>query len=144
MAERRIDISVIVPCLNEEANVRPLAERFLGAAAEARLTGELVYVDDGSTDGTWQTIEALRDELGEEVVVGVRHEQNRGIAASWRSGVEAAHGAYACFIDADLQHPPEEIVTLYRRLLESRADIAQGTRSSIGRLRDSRLVLSRV
>ena len=72
-----------------------------------------------STDGTWETIEALRGRLGEEVVVGVRHEQNRGIAASWRSGVEAARGAYACFIDADLQHPPEEIVTLYRRLLES-------------------------
>jgi phenylacetate-CoA ligase len=141
--EQRIDISVVVPCLNEEANVRPLAERFLAAAAEARLRGELVYVDDGSTDGTWAAIEELRAELGEDVVVGVRHEQNRGIAASWRTGLDAAQGAYACFIDADLQHPPEEIVTLYRRLLESRADIAQGTRSSIGRLRDSRLVLSR-
>ena len=76
MNERRIDISVVVPCLNEEANVRPLAERFLAAAAEARLTGELVYVDDGSTDGTWEAIEALRHELGEDVVVGVRHDQN--------------------------------------------------------------------
>jgi phenylacetate-CoA ligase len=141
--ERRIDISVVVPCLNEEANVRPLADRFLAAASEAKLTGEIVYVDDGSTDGTWEAIQALRGEYGEETIAGVRHEVNRGIPTSWRSGIEKARGAYTCFIDADLQHPPEEIITLYRRLLESRADIAQGTRSSIGRLRDSRLVLSR-
>ena len=68
---------------------------------------------------------------------------NQGIAAAWRSGVREASGRYSCFIDADLQNPPEQIVTLYRRLLESRADIAQGTRSSIERLRDSRLTFSR-
>jgi phenylacetate-CoA ligase len=142
MSDPRIDISLIVPCLNEEANVRPLAERFFAATAEAGLTAEIVYVDDGSADGTWAAIERLRGELGAKVV-GVRHPENRGIAASWRSGLGAARGAYACFIDADLQHPPEEVITLYRRLLESRADVAQGTRSSIGRLRDSRLLLSR-
>ena len=74
----------------------------------------------------------------------VRHVRNRGIPASWRSGVDAARGAYVCLIDGDLQNPPEEVVTLYLRLLESAADIAQGTRSSIGRLRDSRLLFSRV
>jgi phenylacetate-CoA ligase len=139
---RRIDISVVVPCLNEEANVRPLASRLLAATAEAGLEAEIVYVDDGSTDGTWDAIQSLRGDLG-DVVVGIHHETNRGIGVSWQTGIRAARGAYACFIDADLQHPPEAIVTLYRRLLESRADIAQGTRSSIGRLRDSRLVLSR-
>ncbi len=59
MDERRIDISVVVPCLNEEANVGLLAERLFAAAAEAGLATELVFVDDGSTDGTWATIEAL-------------------------------------------------------------------------------------
>jgi phenylacetate-CoA ligase len=136
-----IDISVVVPCFNEEANVRPLLERFL-ASLPASLTGEVVFVDDASTDDTWAAITGLRDEYGQRVQC-VRHDENCGIAAAWLSGIAAARGAYGCFLDADLQHPPEEVITLYRRLLESRADIAQGTRSSIGRLRDSRLLASR-
>jgi phenylacetate-CoA ligase len=99
-------------------------------------------VDDGSTDGTWEAVEQLRLEYG-DAINPVRHRANRGIPAAWRSGVDAARGAYVCLIDADLQNPPEEVVTLYRRLIESPFDVAQGTRSSIGRLRDSRLILSR-
>ena len=137
-----LDLSVVVPCFNEEANVGALAERLFESTDEARLATEVVFADDGSTDGTWAAIERCRQEWGGRVV-GVRHEQNAGIAAAWRSGLQAASGRYACFLDADLQHPPEEVVTLYRRLLESRADIAQGTRSSIGRDRDSRMISSR-
>src|SRR5439155_11087637 len=98
---------------------------------------------DGSTDGTWAAIEDLREQWSDRVVA-VKHKRNSGIAAAWRSGIDAAKGRYVCFLDADLQHPPEEVVTLYRRLLQSRADMVQGTRSSIERLRDSRMVFSRV
>jgi phenylacetate-CoA ligase len=101
-----------------------------------------VFVDDGSTDGTWAAIQRCREQWGDRVV-GVKHKRNSGIAAAWRSGVDAAKGRYACFLDADLQHPPEEVVTLYRRLVQSRADMVQGTRSSIERLRDSRMLFSR-
>lgn len=135
------DVSVIVPCLDEEANLRLLAERLFAATDAAGLTCEIVFVDDGSTDSTWDVIEEL---AAGGRCVGVRHETNRGIPAAWQSGLDAAHGRYACFLDADLQHPPEEVVTLYRRLRESRADICQGTRSSIERIRDSRLIFSRV
>ena len=138
-----LDLSVVVPCFNEEANVGPLAERLFHATDEAGLATETVFVDDASTDGTWAAIERCREPWGQRVV-GVRHERNAGIAAGWRSGIAAAQGRYVCFIDADLQHPPEEVVTLYRRLLESRADMVQGTRSSIERIRDSRMLFSRV
>jgi phenylacetate-coenzyme A ligase PaaK-like adenylate-forming protein/glycosyltransferase involved in cell wall biosynthesis len=137
-----VELSVIAPCLNEEANLAALYERVFAAVEAAQIPAELVLVDDGSTDGTWDAIERMERE-SEGRVRGVRHDLNRGIAAAWRSGVREARGRYACFIDADLQNPPEQIVTLYRRLLESRADIAQGTRSSIERLRDSRLTFSR-
>lgn len=137
------DISVIVPCFNEVANVEALADRLIDATTAARLECEVVFVDDGSSDSTWDAIERARSRH-EGVVRGIRHEENRGIPSAWRSGLDAARGTYACFVDADLQHPPEEVVTLYRRLLESHRDIAQGTRSSIGRLKDSRLFLSRV
>jgi len=136
-------LSVIAPCLNEEVNVPVLAERLFAATGEAGIRTELVLIDDGSTDGTWQAIQCLEERLGDSVV-GVRHVHNRGISESWSSGLDAARGTYACFIDADLQNPPEEVVTLYRRLLESPFDIAQGFRSSIGRIRDSRFLFSKV
>jgi phenylacetate-CoA ligase len=136
-------LSVVCPCLNEEANLPLLAERLFVSTKEAGITTELVIVDDGSTDGTANVVENLKLEHGDALRC-VRHERNRGIPASWRSGVDAARGTYVCLIDGDLQNPPEEVVTLYLRLLESAADLAQGTRSSIGRLRDSRLLLSRL
>jgi phenylacetate-CoA ligase len=139
----QLDISVIVPCFNEEANVGLLADRLFEAIEEAGLTAQIVFVDDGSTDGTWEAIERCRNTWG-NLVVAVRHDENAGIAAAWRSGLDRASGRYACFLDADLQHPPEAVVTLYRQLLQSRADVAQGTRSSIERLRDSRMLFSRV
>jgi phenylacetate-CoA ligase len=136
-------LSVVCPCLNEEANLPLLAERLFAAAKEADISTEMIVVDDGSTDDTARAVADLMLEYGDAVKC-VHHERNRGIPASWRSGVDVARGAYVCFIDGDLQNPPEEVVTLYRRLLESPFDIAQGTRSSIGRLRDSRLFMSRV
>ena len=136
-------LSVIAPCLNEEVNIPVLAERLFAATDESGIPTELVLVDDGSTDGSWQAIQRLRESRGDSVV-GVRHQSNFGISESWRTGLDAARGTFACFIDADLQNPPEEVVTLYRRLLSSPFDIVQGFRSSIGRLRDSRLVFSKV
>jgi len=141
--ERQPEISVVVPCFNEEANVAALAERLFDATDEAGLPTEIAFVDDGSTDGTWAAIERCHEEWGDRVV-GVKHKRNSGIPAAWQSGVDAAKGRYTCFLDADLQHPPEEVVTLYRSLLRSRADMVQGTRSSIERLRDSRMLFSRV
>ena len=138
----RWTLSVVAPCFNEEANLPVLAERLFRATDEAGLATELVIVDDGSSDGTWRIAGELAERYG-VAVNRVRHTTNRGIPAGWRSGVDAAHGTYVCLIDADLQNPPEEVVTLYRRLVESPFDLVQGTRSSIGRMRDSRLVLSR-
>ena len=135
-------ISAVAPCFDEESNVEALADRLLEAADRAAIECEVLFVDDGSSDGTWEAIERAKARHPNRVF-GVRHDINRGIPAAWRSGLDNARGAYVCFVDADLQHPPEEVLTLYRRLLESQKDIAQGTRSSIGRLKDSRLFLSR-
>ena len=57
---------------------------------------------------------------------GVRHESNRGIAEAWATGTAAATGRFVCFIDADLQHRPEDVITLYDALQASTADVAQG------------------
>lgn len=138
---RTPQISVVMPCFNEEGNVPALARRLFAAAEAAAVSVELVAVDDGSTDHTREVIELLAAD--DSRVVPVLHPQNLGIAAGWQSGIAAARGTYVCLIDADLQNPPEQVFTLYRRLRESRADIAQGVRSSIERERDSRLLFSK-
>lgn len=136
------EVSVVAPCFNEEANIAALARRLFDAVQNAELPCQLILVDDGSADGTWAAIQAQREHYG-DAVVGVRHSSNRGIPDAWRSGLAAAAGKYVCLIDADLQNPPEEVVNLYHQLLESRCDLAQGVRLSIGRVRGSRQIFSR-
>lgn len=136
-----VRLSVIAPCYNEQDNVGVLTSRVLNVFRKLDISGELILVDDCSTDLTRQRIQALERE--HEAVVGVYHEQNLGLFGGWRSGIGKARGDYACFIDADLQNPPEEIIRMFRKLRSTGADMVQAVRSSIGRLRDNRWVLSR-
>ena len=135
------ELSVIVPCYNEEGNLRELVNRLRNAFWIKNIAGEIILVDDGSTDGT----AALVDQLAQEQpnVVALHHEINRGMVAGWKSGLQAAHGDLVCLIDADLQNLPEDVCRLYRELRLSGADVVQGYRSSVGRLRDSRYFLSK-
>jgi phenylacetate-CoA ligase len=135
------ELSVIAPCYNEEGNLRELVNRLQTAFETKSIAGEILLVDDGSKDGTG----ALVDQLAREHpnVVAVHHETNRGIVAGWKSGLAASHGDLVCLIDADLQNLPEDVCRLHRELRVSGADVVQGFRSSIGRLRDSRYLLSK-
>jgi phenylacetate-CoA ligase len=134
-------LSVIAPCYNEEGNLRELVNRLRAAFELKNLLGEVVLVDDGSTDGTGKLIDQLAGEHSN--VIAVHHSENRGIVAGWRSGLEASHGDLVCLIDADLQNLPEDVCRLYREIRNTGADIVQGYRSSIGRFRDSRFLLSK-
>ncbi|MEK7562805.1 MAG: glycosyltransferase family 2 protein, partial [Patescibacteria group bacterium] len=136
-----VQLSVIAPCYNEENNIRQLAERLLMLFEKHSISGEVVLINDASTDGTQEIGDRLAAE--HRSVRCIRHDVNRGIAGGWATGAEAANGQLLCFIDADLQHPPEEVWRLYREMQWSNADMIQGTRSSIGRMRDSRYFLSR-
>lgn len=136
-----LDLSVVVPCFNEELNIPELAERVLAMFDSARLRGELVLVDDGSADGTARVIR--QHSQADPRVVGVFHRVNRGMAGAWRTGVNAARGAHVAIIDADLQYQPEDILRLYRTLIDTSVDIVQGWRSSVGRERGARYSLSR-
>ncbi len=121
-----IGLSLIVPCLNEVENVAILAKRYFSVADELPPT-EIVYVDDGSNDGTWEKLESLVSEYGERIVV-IRHSVNRGIPAAWASGLGVARGTHSCLIDADLQNPPEAVVSLYEALVSTGADLVRGVR----------------
>jgi phenylacetate-CoA ligase len=138
---RALDLSVVVPCYNEAKNLPELVERLGRVFDRKDIAGEVVLVDDGSADDTAGVIRALA--AADPRVIGVFHERNRGIAEAWTSGVRRAAGEYVCFIDADLQNLPEDVWRLYREIRLSHADLVQGYRSSVGRLRDSRFVLSK-
>ncbi|WP_044564394.1 glycosyltransferase [Azospirillum sp. B4] len=138
----RLELSVIAPCHNEADNVAELAKQVLTVFHRHELDGELILIDDASRDDTAARIAALA-EANPGTVIGLYHPVNQGIEGGWRSGVGAARGRFVVLIDADLQNPPQEIWRLYRQLKASKADVVQGVRSSIGRLRDGRYLLSR-
>ena len=136
-----VDLSVVVPCFNEELNIPELSQRVLAMFDTGGLRGELVLVDDGSSDATARVIR--EHSKADPRVVGVFHRVNRGMAGAWRTGVNAARGTHVAIIDADLQYQPEDILRLYRTLIDSSVDVVQGWRSSVGRERGARYSLSR-
>jgi phenylacetate-CoA ligase len=137
----KLQLSVVAPCFNEAQNLRELVERLNQTFQRKRIAGEIVLVNDGSRDATGSVIDELA-RLNPNVVP-VHHPVNRGIEAAWRSGLQAASGVYVCFIDADLQHLPEDVYRLLREIQLSNADLVQGYRSSVGRLKNSRYILSK-
>jgi phenylacetate-coenzyme A ligase PaaK-like adenylate-forming protein/glycosyltransferase involved in cell wall biosynthesis len=137
----QMELSVVVPCFNEEFNVAELTRRVLNVFAVGGFAGELVLVDDGSSDGTRKAIEDLAARFPGEVVAKV-HPQNQGIVAAWRTGTAAARGRLVAIIDADLQYQPEDLLRLRRELIDHSVDVVQGWRSATGREKNSRYWLS--
>ncbi|MBZ0272786.1 glycosyltransferase family 2 protein [bacterium] len=128
MESANVDLSVIAPCLNEAPNIRPLAER-VGAALAAHPGGfELVIVDDGSRDATFEEIERAARDF--PFVVPARHRVNRGIPESWRTGLAACRGRRVVTIDSDLQYRPEDIPRLVAAMDETGAEFVQGWRQT--------------
>ena len=101
------ELSVVIPAMNEEDNVRTMHER-LTAALDGIVDGlDVVWVDDGSSDDTWRLIRELAGE--DERVRGLSFSRNFGHQAAVTAGVDAARGRAVVVIDADLQDPPEVI-----------------------------------
>lgn len=105
-------ISVVVPAFNEEANVRALSERLAAVLGSMTDDYEVLFIDDGSRDGTWEAIEKAHRENPR--LRGVRLSRNFGHQNALLAGLHAAGGAAVITMDADLQHPPELIPELAR------------------------------
>jgi dolichol-phosphate mannosyltransferase len=116
MADDRPEVSVVVPAFNEQENIVPMYQRVIGAL-EGPVNGmEIIYVDDGSVDATWQEIRELA--ARDSRVRGLRFARNFGHQAALTAGVDAARGAAVVIIDADLQDPPEVIPEMIERWRE--------------------------
>ena len=122
-------LSVIIPAYNEEAMIEKAASVISNVLANAEITCELVFVDDGSKDETWQKIMAISS--NHSIVRGIHFSRNFGKEAAIMAGLTEATGDCCVVIDCDLQHPPEKIVEMYR-LWEQGYEIIEGQKSSRG------------
>ena len=114
--EDRIDISVLVPALNEEESLSELNERLTTALESTGQTYEIIYINDGSTDRTQEMLEGFRAD--DPRVKVIEFNRNYGQHMALFAGFERASGRVMVTIDADLQNPPEEIPRLVEKANE--------------------------
>lgn len=123
-------LSVVIPAYNEEGLILTAATR-IGALLEgADIPYELIFVDDGSRDGTWQRIQEAAQGNGN--VRGVSFSRNFGKEAAIFAGLEASVGKCCAVIDCDLQHPPEKLIDMYR-LWQEGWEVVHGVKTSRGK-----------
>lgn len=135
--------SLICPCLNEEGNLRELTERTIRESQRLGIPCQVVLVDDGSTDQSWSEITSLTLEFG-DAVLGKRHLQNEGIAAAWRTGLDATKFEVVVLIDADLQNTPETAFLMFNLLISGGYDVVRGVRRPVETAGVSRVVMSKI
>ena len=122
-------LSVILPSYNEEKMIAVATRRMAEVLGGAGIEYELLFVDDGSKDGTWQEIQRCAEE--DSHVVGVHFSRNFGKESAMFAGLETAKGDCVVVIDCDLQHPPEKIVEMYR-LWEEGYEVVEGIKEDRG------------
>jgi glycosyltransferase involved in cell wall biosynthesis len=122
--EQKLDISVVVPLYNEEESLPELVAWIDRVAKAHSLTYEVIMVDDGSTDGSWDVVERLAKEYSK--VRGISFVRNYGKSAALYCGFDMARGEVVITMDADLQDSPDEIPELRRMILEDGYDLVSG------------------
>ena len=116
-------VSTIVPAMNEEGNIDEFCRQFDEMLKKAPFDGELIYIDDGSTDGTLEKIKAAAQKYN--FIKYSSHQRNRGLTESLMTGFSIASGEIFVFYPADLQYLPEDIPNLVRPIFEG-ADLSTG------------------
>src|SRR3954466_5161635 len=119
-----MDISVVVPLYDEIESLPELTSWISRVMDENRFTYEVILVDDGSKDGSWEMIRKLH--AGNPFIKGIKFRRNYGKSAALNTGFEAARGNVVITMDADLQDSPDEIPGLYRRIIEEKYDLVSG------------------
>ncbi|MEE1103597.1 MAG: glycosyltransferase family 2 protein [Alistipes sp.] len=124
MSDKRLDISVVVPLYNEQESLSELTSWIDRVAIENNLSYEIIMVDDGSTDDSWDMVEQLKEQF--PAIKGIRFARNYGKSAALYCGFEAAEGEVVFTMDADLQDSPDEIPEMRRMILEEGYDLVSG------------------
>ena len=119
-----MDISVIIPAFNECESLPELSAWIARVMQEHGYSYEVVFVDDGSTDATWETVRQLS--AADDRIHGIRFRRNYGKSAALYCGFERAQGEVVFTMDADLQDSPDELPEMYRMIVEQGYDLVSG------------------
>lgn len=119
-----MNISVVIPLYNEEESLKELFLWIKKVADASNLSYEVIFVDDGSTDGSWKVIDALSKEHA--AIKGIKFRRNYGKSPALYCGFEAAQGDVVITMDADLQDSPDEIPALYNMIVNEGYDLVSG------------------
>lgn len=120
----KLDISVVVPLYNEAESLPELVAWIDRVARGEKLAYEIILVDDGSSDGSWEVVERLKGEY--PAVRGISFARNYGKSAALYCGFAAAEGEVVFTLDADLQDSPDEIPAMRRMILDEGYDLVSG------------------
>ena len=119
-----LDLSIVIPLYNEDESLPELTQWISRVMDREGYTYEIIFVNDGSTDNSWQVIQELRTK--NENVKAISFRRNQGKSAGLNQGFKAASGQVVITMDADLQDSPEEIPELRRMILEDGYDLVSG------------------
>ena len=119
-----MDVSIVVPLLNEEESLPELCAWIDRVATENNYSYEVILIDDGSTDNSWNTIMSLSEKNAH--IKGIKFQRNYGKSAALNEGFKVVTGEVVITMDADLQDSPEEIPGLRKMVLEENYDLVSG------------------
>ena len=123
-------LSVVIPAYNEEANIKPAAAAVSEVLKQVGIPFEIIFVNDGSRDDTWNEICALTDVFPE--ITGIDFSRNFGKEAAILAGLSSTSGECTAVMDCDLQHPPQTLPAMYEKWLEG-YDVIEGVKSDRGK-----------
>jgi glycosyltransferase involved in cell wall biosynthesis len=119
-----MDLSIVIPLLNEEESLPELCSWIERVMQENQFSYEIILVDDGSTDDSWNVIEKLHQTNAS--IKGIKFQRNYGKSAALNEAFKAAQGEVVITMDADLQDSPDEIPELRRMIIEEKFDLVSG------------------
>lgn len=119
-----MDISIVIPLLNEDESLPELHDWIVRVMDANKFSYELMFIDDGSKDQSWNVIEGLQAKNPN--VKGIKFRRNYGKSAALNVGFEAAQGNVVFTMDADLQDSPDELPLMYHRLINEKLDLISG------------------
>lgn len=117
-------LSIIIPLLNEEESLEELHSWIANVVQASGLSYEIIFVDDGSKDQSWEVIKKLNEK--DKNVKAIRFRRNFGKSQALNAGFKQARGEVIITMDADLQDSPDEIPTLYQMIIDEKWDLVSG------------------
>ncbi len=119
-----MNLSIVIPLLNEEESLPELHDWIVKVVNDLKYSYEIIFIDDGSTDTSWQVIEELQSKNSH--VKGIRFQRNYGKSQALHAGFNLAKGDVVITMDADLQDSPDEIPELYKMIVNQGNDLVSG------------------